>query len=193
MKYINKRLWFAGMWIIFLLLWWRVFSPPQQQEAKTPNDWFYAQRAYPQGEINYQAYREGQRQVLALREAAAIRESASWQPAGPRNVGGRISDLELSPTSFDTIYAGTASGGIFRSVDAGNSWEPVFDGALSLSIGDLALDPANPRIRRDKPHIRFIKLIRPRPFRHHHSNQPLPHLQRHTQLGHHAHLPCFSR
>ncbi|MCB9089155.1 MAG: T9SS type A sorting domain-containing protein [Calditrichae bacterium] len=146
MKYINKRLWFAGMWTIFLLLWWRVFSPPQQQEAKIPNDWFYAQRAYPQGEINHQAYREGQRQVLALREAAAIRESASWQPAGPRNVGGRISDLELSPTSFDTIYAGTASGGIFRSVDAGNSWEPVFDGALSLSIGDLALDPANPRI-----------------------------------------------
>lgn len=146
MHYINNRLWFVGMVTIFLLLLWRAFSPPQQQEAKIPNEWFFSQRAYPQGEINQQAYREGQRQVLALREATAPRERAAWQPAGPRNVGGRISDVELSPTSFDTIYAGTASGGIFRSIDAGGSWEPVFDGALSLSIGDLALDPADPRI-----------------------------------------------
>ena len=45
--------------------------------------------------------------------------STESQSAGPYNIGGRISDVELSPTSFDTIYAGSASGGIFRSLDAG--------------------------------------------------------------------------
>jgi len=50
-----------------------------------------------------------------------------------KHVGGCISDVELSPTNFDTIYAGAASGGVFKSVDGGQNWIPIFDEALGLS------------------------------------------------------------
>jgi photosystem II stability/assembly factor-like uncharacterized protein len=65
---------------------------------------------------------------------------------GPTNIGGRISDIEMSPTNFDTIYAGIASGGVFKSVDAGLNWFPIFDDTYTMSIGDLVVDPANPNI-----------------------------------------------
>jgi photosystem II stability/assembly factor-like uncharacterized protein len=52
----------------------------------------------------------------------------------------------MSPTSFDTIYAGIASGGVFKSVDQGLNWFPIFDETYIMSIGDLVVDPTNPNI-----------------------------------------------
>ncbi len=52
----------------------------------------------------------------------------------------------MSRTSFDTIYAGVASGGVFKSVDSGLSWFPIFDETYTMSIGDLVVDPTNPNI-----------------------------------------------
>jgi photosystem II stability/assembly factor-like uncharacterized protein len=52
----------------------------------------------------------------------------------------------MSPTNFDTIYAGAASGGVFKSVDGGITWHPIFDETSALSIGDIAVDPTNPNI-----------------------------------------------
>jgi photosystem II stability/assembly factor-like uncharacterized protein len=131
---------FVGIWI---------FSKWQNQlinEEKIPNDWFFAQRAFPQGEINREVYKEAQRQAQAMKAQAAAARSGNWVSAGPTNIGGRVSDVELIPTSFDTIYAGAASGGVFKSVDGGQTWTPIFDDALSLSIGDIALDPSNSNI-----------------------------------------------
>jgi photosystem II stability/assembly factor-like uncharacterized protein len=62
---------------------------------------------------------------------------------GPFNIGGRISAVAMTDGIPYTIYAGAASGGIFRSLTAGETWEPVFDDALSLSIGDIAVAPSN--------------------------------------------------
>ncbi len=124
--------------------------PGKNDAEAVPNDWFFAQRAFPQGEINRAVYHEALRQAQEMKAQSAARGNASgsapWTPAGPANIGGRISDVELSPTSFDTIYAGAASGGVFKSVDGGQSWTPIFDDALSFSIGDIALDPANPNV-----------------------------------------------
>lgn len=114
--------------------------------TEIPNDWFFAQRAFPQGEINREVYTEALRQAQTMKAQAAAARSGNWVSAGPSNIGGRISDVELSPTSFDTIYAGAASGGVFKSMDGGQSWTPIFDEALSLSIGDITLDPANSSI-----------------------------------------------
>jgi hypothetical protein len=44
------------------------------------------------------------------------------------------------------LYAGGEDGGVWKSADAGSTWTPLTDGAASLAIGALALDPANPQV-----------------------------------------------
>lgn len=41
---------------------------------------------------------------------------------------------------MNTIYLGAAAGGVFKSTDAGTTWQPVFYDAMSLSIGDIAIE-----------------------------------------------------
>lgn len=121
-------------------------GPPavEQAEAK-PNDWFFRQRAFPYDDIPYKAWHRALRQSQSFKGRHTLAGAAEWQFAGPLNIGGRITDVEMSPTSLDTIYIGAASGGVFRSVDGGQNWRPILDEALSLSIGDLALCAKDPR------------------------------------------------
>ncbi len=58
-------------------------------------------------------------------------------------VSGRISAIEIDPTDPNKVYAAAAQGGVYRSLDGGATWTPIFEGAESLSIGSLTLDPAN--------------------------------------------------
>jgi hypothetical protein len=59
------------------------------------------------------------------------------------NVSGRISAIEIDPADPNKVYVGTAQGGIFRSLDGGTTWTPIFDSAQTLAIGTLNLDPVN--------------------------------------------------
>src|SRR5215472_3413068 len=63
------------------------------------------------------------------------------QGAGFSIVGGR--DTALTTTPDGAWFAGTAAGGVWRSVNHGTTWTPVFDSMPSLSIGALAVDPAD--------------------------------------------------
>ncbi len=65
-------------------------------------------------------------------------------PTGP--VSGRITALAVDPAQANTVYAGTAQGGVYRSKDGGLTWTPIFDQAQSLAIGALALAPSDPSI-----------------------------------------------
>jgi photosystem II stability/assembly factor-like uncharacterized protein len=81
-------------------------------------------------------------------DPAAI-TALKWRSIGPANTGGRVDDFAVGrvPGSPDTIYVGTASGGIFRSTNQGTTWTPVFDRVdAMMSIGDLAVAPSNPAI-----------------------------------------------
>jgi photosystem II stability/assembly factor-like uncharacterized protein len=62
---------------------------------------------------------------------------------GPALMSGRINDLEVHPTNKRIIYAGTAGGGVWKSNDAGTTFNPIFD-EYCQSIGAVALDPSNP-------------------------------------------------
>lgn len=103
-----------------------------------PSDYFFQQRAYPKNKIDIKATQ----QAIAYRERAhkkSTKRNNTWQFAGPINVGGRVTDIEMFPDDLNTIFVGTASGGIFKSTDQGESWLPIFDEAASLSIGDMAI------------------------------------------------------
>ena len=62
----------------------------------------------------------------------------SWELAGPTNVGGRISDLQIDRNNENIIWAATASGGVWKSLDKGQTWSPVFDDMPIMTIGAIA-------------------------------------------------------
>lgn len=72
----------------------------------------------------------------------------TWQFLGPINVSGRCTDMAVvTPKGKNyTIYVATASGGVWKTVNEGTTWEPIFDQELSTSIGDIAIAPSNSNI-----------------------------------------------
>jgi photosystem II stability/assembly factor-like uncharacterized protein len=65
---------------------------------------------------------------------------------GPAAMGGRIADIAAVPEGQRlTIYVGSASGGVWKSVDGGTTFKPIFDKQASLSIGAVAIDPSHPQ------------------------------------------------
>lgn len=69
-----------------------------------------------------------------------------WRNIGPVNMGGRVVDIEAVESDFRRVFLASASGGVFRSDNAGTTWTPIFDHYPSLSIGDIALFQPNPDI-----------------------------------------------
>lgn len=67
-----------------------------------------------------------------------------WFTIGPRNVNGRVKCLAVHPTNENIVYAGAASGGVWKSADGGQSWRPLWDQEESLAIGGLAIAPSIP-------------------------------------------------
>ncbi len=80
--------------------------------------------------------------------AASKYKDLKWQFLGPTNISGRATDIAVvTPKGRTyTMYAGTASGGIWKTVNEGTTWEPVFEGAATASIGDIALAPSDPNV-----------------------------------------------
>jgi len=60
--------------------------------------------------------------------------------------GGRILDIESPANDPNTVYIASADGGIFKSLNNGTTWAPIFDGVSQGSIGDLAIAPSDPNI-----------------------------------------------
>ncbi|MCB0531487.1 MAG: T9SS type A sorting domain-containing protein [Lewinellaceae bacterium] len=112
-------------------------TPP---EEKQPNDYLYQQRAFPYGTVPSEAYYSA---VEWAQSQAQQRNDQQWELAGPANVGGRITDIAMHPSDLQTIYVASASGGVWKSADAGQSWFSITDNLPSLSIGDIAIDPSD--------------------------------------------------
>src|SRR4051812_34133812 len=73
--------------------------------------------------------------------------SASWSFLGPTNISGRATSVAVANTNVGRrIYAGYATGGVWKSDDNGASWQSIFDDMPSTSIGDVAVTPSNPDI-----------------------------------------------
>ncbi len=116
-------------------------SENHEEEAKgVADDWFFAQRAYPSGKIDKDAYYQA---VIDRKNQAQTRSNLNWEFEGPLNVGGRLTDVEMPIDDQNTIYVGAASGGIFKSNDLGLNWESIFDYNESLSIGDIEISKTN--------------------------------------------------
>ncbi|MDX1410054.1 MAG: hypothetical protein R3330_18015, partial [Saprospiraceae bacterium] len=118
-------------------------EPARSTAAEYPSEWMYLQRAGADGIIDPLSVRQAIDQVkIAVQRRRS--EEAAWQLAGPVNTGGRVTDIQLDPEHENVIYVGTSNGGVFKSVDQGLSWFPVFEEVGRMSIGNLAIAPSDP-------------------------------------------------
>lgn len=70
----------------------------------------------------------------------------SFRSVGPALTSGRIADVAVHPDNQAVWYVATASGGVWKTENAGTTFKPIFDGQGSYSIGCITLDPSNPNI-----------------------------------------------
>lgn len=92
--------------------------------------------------------------ALLLGSVAAAQQSAdvdtrlldpfAFRHIGP--IGNRVSAVAGVPGDKGTYYAGAASGGLWRSLNGGISWEPIFDRQEAASIGSIAVAPSDPNV-----------------------------------------------
>ena len=70
--------------------------------------------------------------------------SLKFRSIGPAVTSGRIADFAVNPGNPNEYYVGTASGGVWKTVNRGVTFQPIFDQQGSYSIGVVTLDPSNP-------------------------------------------------
>jgi hypothetical protein len=126
---------------------------PSGNGALRPAEWYFTAREYPDFQTDLAAYTDAMESAqeeasYAARPRGGGRPgfSAPWTLEGPSNIGARINSIALHPTNPSIIYVGFSGGGLWKTVDAGASWTPLFDRQTFLSIGDVELDPQNPNI-----------------------------------------------
>jgi photosystem II stability/assembly factor-like uncharacterized protein len=73
-------------------------------------------------------------------------KNLQFRSIGPANMGGRIDDIAVVENNPSTFYVGAATGGVWKTTNNGTTFEPIFDGQGSTSIGDIAIAPSDPSI-----------------------------------------------
>jgi photosystem II stability/assembly factor-like uncharacterized protein len=94
--------------------------------------------------------------LLSLSATTAVAQENPFTPStfrglalreiGPALTSGRIADFAVNPQDPATYYVATASGGVWKTVNGGTTYEPIFDSQGSYSIGVVELDPTNPHV-----------------------------------------------
>lgn len=84
--------------------------------------------------------------VLGCTFPAAAQENLKFREIGPAIMGGRVDDFAVVESNPKVVYAAMASGGLWKTTNAGTTWEPVFDDQAAASIGDVAIAPSDPSI-----------------------------------------------
>lgn len=69
---------------------------------------------------------------------------AGWEWLGPGNIGGRTRGIVVHPTQPDRMWAVSAGGGVWRTENGGQRWDPVDDFLDNLSCSCVAMDPSDP-------------------------------------------------
>jgi photosystem II stability/assembly factor-like uncharacterized protein len=96
-------------------------------------------------ETLYQAYKD------KITQPNTVNTTADWSNIGPVNAGlirytpgtGRINQMAVDPNNDQIWYAGAPSGGLWKSFDAGESWDPIFDEYPQIGVSGIAIDETN--------------------------------------------------
>lgn len=130
----------------------RAKGPKPFYKPQEALEFFVEQRLAPgQTELSW-SYLRGELDKTLLREQALVGLRGSgpppggittWSALGPGNVGGRTRAIVFDPNDPNTMFAAGVAGGIWKSTDAGASWNVTDDLMLNLAVCSLAIDPTN--------------------------------------------------
>ena len=101
-----------------------------------------------------QAAAQGASQARPSAAASSSRDAAGaaaiatlkFREIGPAVMGGRVDDVAVVESNPSIVYVGTASGGVWKTINAGTTWTPVFDNEAVSTIGDITVAPSDPSI-----------------------------------------------
>lgn len=106
---------------------------------------FGSARIYPFEKMPPTAYFQAWRTMNEMTPAgSSLRSTEPWETLGPHNRAGRTLKLAFNPQNPNTMYAGSASGGLWRSYTAGGgnmAWSPVATGFPTEAVGAIAFAP----------------------------------------------------
>ncbi len=117
----------------------------EKENIMEPNERMLIMRSYPDKEFDFKAY---QNALLNGYQSFEFQKSKSplvlnWNVEGPGNIGGRFNCTAIDPLNSNIIYAGAATGGVFKTINGGTTWSSIFDAQPFISIGCIAIDPNN--------------------------------------------------
>lgn len=73
-------------------------------------------------------------------------KNLEWRSVGPRKQGGRIESIAVPSGVNSTIYVGVGSGNLWKTINNGITWTPIFENESTFSIGDVAVAPSDPKV-----------------------------------------------
>lgn len=76
----------------------------------------------------------------------SIFKNLKWRSVGPSFQGGRVTSIAVPPGDDFIIYAGFASGNIWKTTNNATTWEPIFENESAYAIGDIAISNSHPEI-----------------------------------------------
>ena len=80
------------------------------------------------------------------KDKSSLYSGLKFRSIGPALMSGRISDIVIHPENENVWYVTAGSGGVWKTENSGTSWNSIFDGQKSYSIGCITLDPQNPNV-----------------------------------------------
>jgi len=140
----------AALWLIAATVGVPGYARTPAAESAAPEQSAEPKRAFPE-----EAKKTTSAQPEEKEEPPTPEEREAEKKAGPfaglkfRFIGppgNRVSAVVGVPGDPNVYYAGAASGGVWKSVDGGNEWKPVFDKQDAQSIGAIAIAPADPNV-----------------------------------------------
>ncbi len=116
--------------------------------ASDPHMVYAAARAQMQGMPRFStvAERELPSPRLAQTSQADFEIFDTWTFLGPGNIGGRTRTLLIDETNPSVMWAGAVSGGVWKTTDGGQRWEPIGDVLANLAVNSMAIDPRDSNV-----------------------------------------------
>lgn len=124
---------------------------PLNKSLRLPNsgaaqalDRWWASRAYPFESLPQDAWAKATQDHLTNRQSPYKHLSTQWESMGPHNIGGRSLYMAMNPQNPQTMWLGSAGGGLWRSYTAGvgaNAWHRVSTGFPILGVASIAINP----------------------------------------------------
>lgn len=174
MKNMNTKSLLTGILAVFMVLllsdanaqtvskWDQVPASVKKKNSFKRLEWFYRPRMNEQDVFPRQFIDKQKESEYAKSQVKTGSEylSAQWTNIGPAGIdctsdfmvphwgvlSGRVRGLAVHPTNPDIVYAGAASGGVWKSIDGGQNWVDKSGELNCLTFGAIAIDPSNPDV-----------------------------------------------